>query len=355
MSPSVKKWFRPAVRRRKAYTLASYPKLIKLNQNELAYDLPPAVKKKLLARLKKLALNRYPTVQPERLQKKLAKVLGVKPEQLLFTNGSNVLIQVLIQSMTIKGKVMSVEPGFSLFESISGFFENRYVFVRLEAPDFRLPLKKFLATMKRERPKIIFIANPNAPTANLFPEEDLLAILREAKCPVVIDEAYFQFCGATMLPYLKRFSHLIILRTFSKGYGLGGARVGYMVARKELVDELRKALLPYCVPVLSEEAALVALEHRGYFDKVIREVLSERERVFAAMKEIPKLKFYPSQTNFILFRVKNPASCLKHLMKKGVLIRDMSGKHGLAGCLRVTIGAPKENSAFLKAIKSCRL
>jgi histidinol-phosphate aminotransferase len=352
MKFSAKKIFRPEVLKSHAYTLSAYPKAVKLNQNELPYDFPPRLKEELFRRIKKLPLQRYPRTQPERLQKRLARALAVGPENILFSNGSNVMIQALILSIPPKGKVLSLEPGFGVFESETQLLGNRYVPVRLKAPHFNFPLEEFLSRMKRERPHLIFIANPNAPTGNLFPTEALLEVIARASCPVVVDEAYYQFSGVTLLPRLKRFPNLMILRTFSKGFGMGGARVGYLVSRKELIREVGKVLMPYCLPVLSEETALLALEHAGHFKKIIAQVCSERERVFSAMQKLPAVECFSSRANFILFRVKSAGACFAHLLKKGVLVRNMSGKSGLEGCLRVSIGRPRENDAFLKALAS---
>ncbi len=354
MKNVVQKYFRPEVLRQKAYGLKSYSKVIKLNQNELPYDLPLRFKQKLFQRLKKTPFQIYPHTQPDRLAKRLGEILGVASEQILISNGSNVMIQNLMISAAVKGKVMSLEPGFSLFEEEAGILGNRYAPIYLNPPDFELPLKNFIKKMKQERPKIIFIANPHAPTGTLFSPDDILEIIRKAECPVVVDEAYYQFAKVTLLPKIKKYPQLIILRTLSKGFGLGGVRVGFMVAQKPVVEEVKKVTLPYCLPILSEEVALLVLEHRPHFQKIIREVLAERERVFAAMRKMQQVECYSSHANFILFRVKNAKACFQHLLKKGLLVRDMSNKPRLEGCLRVSIGRRSENDAFLRALKTFR-
>jgi histidinol-phosphate aminotransferase len=249
---------------------------------------------------------------------------------------------------------MGVEPSFSLYRLSAESLGNRFIGFPLNSSDFNLDFESFLKRLKRERPNLVFIANPNAPTGNLFPREGLLEIIKRSQCLVVLDEAYCQFSKATLLPELKRYPNLILLRTFSKGFGLGGARVGFMVAHEEVVEEVGKILPPYVVSPLNEEVALIALEHRSHFQFLVEEVLKERERVFAAMVQIDHVVSFSSDANFILFRVKDNKRCFKHLLKKGVLVRDVSDQPKLSGCLRVTVGKPRENNAFLRALKSYR-
>lgn len=352
MVASLQKLIRPEILREKAYALKPFSEAIKLNQNELPYDLSPALKQDLLGRLAKIPLHRYPLCQPLRLQKRLAKKLKVRPEQIQFSNGSNVLIQALTLLAAVKGKVMTVEPTFTVYEIQAQLLGNQVIQVPLEGEDFRFPLKKFLARMKAVRPQIVFLPNPNAPTGNLFPTKDLLEVIRRAPGLIVVDEAYCQFSKTTLLPYLKKFPNLIILRTFSKGFGLGGVRVGYSVSSPELSAQIAKVLLPYCLSALSEETALFVLDQEARFKKIIAEVVREREWMLKEMRKLPGVRSFDSDANFILFRTANSGNCFRHLLKKGVLVRDVSNKFHLKNCLRVSVGRPGENDTFIKALKS---
>ncbi len=352
MKPILKNLVRPEVSKRAPYHLAVYPKAIKLNQNEFPYDLPLTLKKKLFRRLAALPFQRYPLTQPERLRRRLAKILRVRPGQIQVCNGSNVMIQALILTTAVGGRVMIMDPTFGVYEIQAGLFGNQVLKVPLDTEDFSFSLKTFLKVMKAKRPQIIFLANPNAPTGNLLPTPDIVEILRQAKCLVVVDEAYYSFSKITLLPYLKKFPNLVILRTFSKGFGLGGVRVGYMVAREEISQQVEKVLLPYCLNILSEETALFALDHQKYFQPILHEVIRERERMFHAMRSMKGVDCFPSAANFLLFRVKDSGKCFRHLLKKGVLVRDVSNRFHLRNCLRVSVGKPKENEAFLRALGS---
>lgn len=350
-----KRYLRPEVLREAAYHLSSYPEAIKLNQNELPYDLPEDLKEELLRRLRALPFQRYPLPQPMALKRRLAEQLGLKPEQIEVANGSNVLIQALILATSLKGKVLTLDPTFSVYEIEAKLFGNRVIRVPLQEPDFGLPLEKTLAALKRQRPNIAFIANPNAPTGNLFPEEALLEVVAKAKCLVVVDEAYVQFSQATLLPHLKKFPNLVLLRTFSKGFGLGGARIGYLAAHPALAENLSKILMPYCLSSLSEATAHFVLDHADRFAPIVAEVIRERGRMLAAMRALPGLRVWDSAANFILFRVKNAKACFARLLAAGVLVRNVSDHGGLKNCLRVSVGRPEENDAFLGALDAyCR-
>lgn len=345
------KLFRREVLEQKAYHLDHYPGVIKLDQNELAYDFSPAMKREWLRQLKEIPLQRYPLVRPKRLQSALARQLKVKEDQILLSPGSNVMISTLVAATAVGGTVMAVDPGFGLYPLAARALGNRYLPLSLKGPDFSLDLKEALKKIKRFSPQLIFIANPNAPTGNLFAAKDLLKITSAAPGLVVIDEAYRQFSGVSLLPRIKRHPNLVILQTFSKAWGLGGARVGYMVARAEVTAQVEKVLSPYCINPLSEGAALVALRHRAYYQKIIAEVIAERTRLFKEMGKLKSLKVYPSAANFLLFRVGDAKGCFRFLLGKKILIRDMSSHPRLKGCLRVSIGRPKENRAFLTALR----
>lgn len=345
-----KRYLRPEVLREAAYHLSSYPEAIKLNQNELPYDLSTELKDELLARIHGLSFQRYPLPQPQALKRRLAKSLSLKPEQVELANGSNVLIQALILATALRGKVLTLSPTFSVYEIEAKLFGNRVVSVPLNQPDFGFPLEKILSALKGQRPNIAFIANPNAPTGNLFPEAELLEVVSRAKCLVVVDEAYVQFSKVTLLPYLKKFPNLVLLRTFSKGFGLGGVRIGYLAAHPTVAENLAKILLPYCLSSLSEMTAHFVLDHAPRFEAIIAEVIRERERMLAALRAMSWVKAYDSAANFILFRVKSAKACFAHLLQKGVLVRNVSDHGGLKNCLRVSVGKPEENDAFLRAL-----
>jgi histidinol-phosphate aminotransferase len=350
MAGSPRSFFRPEVVQEAAYHLDSYPEAIKLNQNELPWDLPGPLKDDLLGRLRELPFQRYPLPQPMALKRRLSEQLGLKPSQLEFSNGSNVMIQALILATALKGKVLILDPTFSVYEIEAKLFGNKVLKVALPEPDFSFPLEKILSVIRQRRPNLIFLANPNAPTGTLFPAEALLEVVKRAPCLVVVDEAYFQFSQATLLPALKKNPNLVILRTFSKGFGLGGVRIGYLAAAEKVAENISKILLPYCLSALSETTAHFVLDHAAHFDRAVAQVLAERDRMLKAMRALPKIQVFDTAANFILFRVRGAKKCFEHLLKAGILVRDVSNHGGLKNCLRVSVGRAEENKAFLRAL-----
>jgi histidinol-phosphate aminotransferase len=341
---------RSQVRKLPGYHLDQPQHRIKLNQNESPYDLPSALKKRILARLDKVPWNRYPTPYADTLRAKLGRKLKWNPAGILVANGSNVLTQALVATMAVGGKVAAPDPSFSLYELYGRLFNNRMIKVRLR-PDFSLDAERFERALKKERPDLTFIPNPNAPTGNLFEMESLKKLVTAAPGFIVIDEAYYPFSGETLLPFLKRNPKLVLLRTFSKAFSLGGVRVGYLVGHPTVVREIRKVLPPFCLNALSALVTESVLDSPQYTDKIVREITKEREKIFGILEKLEGITPFPSDANFILFRARKAKAIYKGLLKAGILIRDVSDGAPLKNCLRVTVGTPKENQAFVKAIK----
>lgn len=341
---------RKEVRRLKGYHLEMPSYRVKLNQNESPFDLPESLKKRVLERLASVAWNRYPTPFCDPLRQKIAEREGWVADGVVVTGGSNILIQAVVVTAAVRGKILTVAPGFSLYEIEGSLLGNRVIRLPLRRPDFSFPRENFLKQLKKAKPEIVFLANPNAPTGNLFSEEDLLAVCAKAPGLVVIDEAYYPFSGMTMAGHLRKFPNLIILRTLSKAFSLGGVRLGYLLADPKIAGEIIKVILPFSVGILSQTVGEVVLEDRDYADRVVKEILSERESLYRALKEIRGLDVYPSHTNFILFQSARSEEIAKKLASEGILIRNVTGR-GLPKALRVSVGTKEENRIFLGALK----
>jgi histidinol-phosphate aminotransferase len=212
--------------------------------------------------------------------------------------------------------------------------------------EFDLDMDRMMEATRRLKPGIVFLSSPNNPTGNSFSEDRIIHIIRNAPGIVVVDEAYQQFSARpSFIPKLKRYRNLVVLRTLSK-IGLAALRVGFMVADPALINEVNKVRLPFNVNALSQAAAVRTLEDRKRINEFIKKIRSERKRLMKEIKKIEGIKPYPSDANFILFRAADGASLHRRLLEKGVLVRNMSGT--LKDCLRVTVGAPRENDLFLK-------
>ncbi len=341
---------RPELIRLPEYHVDQPPHRIKLNQNESPYDLPAELKSEVLARLETVAWNRYPTPYATQLSEKIAQANKWEMEGVLVANGSNVLTQALIAVTAIGGSLVLPDPTFSLYEIYGRFFKNKIYRVPLQE-DFALSPDRFIRKVERYRPQIVFLANPNAPTGRLIPPEDLERMIQAVRGLVVVDEAYFPFSGETCLPLLKRYPQLVILRTFSKAFSLGGVRVGYILAAPDVVKEVRKGVPPFCVSVINAAIAEALLDNPRFVMRLVNEVIAERERVYEALTELTGLVAHPSRANFILFRTARAQKIYRGLVEAGILIRNISDSYRLKNCLRVTIGTPKENDRFLAALK----
>jgi histidinol-phosphate aminotransferase len=349
----IRKLVRPNIRTLRAYHAEEIPCKVKLDANESPYSAvsgqlsAPSFKKKIQS------LNRYPDPQAISLRKLMAKGLKVEPEKILPGNGSDELIYYLIT--TFGGPVLYPTPTFSMYGIISQALDEKKVEIPLDGK-FDLDVEKTLKAIKWYRPKVIFLSSPNNPTGNCFSTDRILKIIRSSSPPVtrhpslvVVDEAYQPFTGKNdFLPLLGKFKNLIVMRTLSK-IGLAGLRLGFLMAHEEIISEVNKVRLPFNVNSLSQAVAIEALKNRKRMRSNITSVISERKRLFREMEGIEYITPYPSDANFILFKAPQADRLYGSLLKKGVLVRNMTG--AVDNCLRVTVGTPGENRAFLKALK----
>ena len=210
-----------------------------------------------------------------------------------------------------------------------------------------------LAAIKQHQPSVIFLAYPNNPTGNLFSETAILEIIKASKGLVVIDEAYAPFANASFINALDQYENLLVMRTVSK-LGLAGLRLGYIIGNPAIIEQLNKIRLPYNINSLTQISADFALSNKTLFDQQTQKICAERAVVFKQLNELDGITAYPSAANFILFRApKNRAhEIFLSIKEQGVLIKNMSSQGGLlSDCLRVTIGKPEENLAFLAALR----
>lgn len=347
---------RPQIRALNAYHVPEAAGLIKLDAMENPYPWPAELQEEWLRLLRGTEINRYPHPQAPGLQAALREAMGI-PESmgLLLGNGSDELIQML--AMTLGGagrKVLSLDPGFVMYRMIGAFTGMDYAGIPLRAEDFGLDLPAVLEALDREQPALTFIAYPNNPTGNLFPAEEIVEIIEAAPGLVILDEAYAPFTNASFLPRLGDWPNLLVMRTVSK-MGLAGLRLGYLAGPPEWIAEIDKTRLPYNINVLTQASAALALRHRALFDAQTAAIRAERGRLFAALASLKGVHPYPSEANFILLRLTGGGAdrVFAGLKDRGVLVKNLNGSHPLlAQCLRVTVGRPEENAAFLATLAS---
>lgn len=343
---------REEVRKLKAYETPEIPCKIKLDAEENPYPLPVELRNKILKAIKPLLFNRYPDSGAKELKRIIAGQNGVKVENVMLGNGSDELIQSIITTFgRTQGKVLYPVPTFSMYGIITKSLGQIPIEIPLQR-DFDLNMDGMSFAIKKKMPRVVFISYPNNPTGNCFSEEKIIEIIKRKDAAVVVDEAYFDFSGKTVLPHIKKYENLIILRTLSK-IGLAGLRVGILIARPEIVKEINKVRLPYNVNSLSQAAAKVVLENRNVIDKQIKAIIRESERLYKGLRRVDGITPFPSEGNFILFRTeKNANKIYQGLIKKGILIRNMNQKGLLNNCLRVAVGTSYENRYFLEALRT---
>lgn len=339
---------RPEIRSLGAYAVPDARGLIKLDAMENPYAWPDGMRDEWLAELRDEALNRYPEPAPALLRDALRASVGLGSDTgILLGNGSDELIQMLALALRRDRAVLAPVPTFVMYDLISRIVGLPFVGVPLR-PDFGLDREALLTAIRRERPGLVFLAYPNNPTGNLFDEASVLEIIRAAPGWVVVDEAYFPFARRSFIPYLREYPNLLVLRTLSKE-GLAGLRLGFLVGPAALIAELDKVRLPYNINRLTQRSVAFALRHSALFAAQAARVVAERERVAQALAARPGLRVFPSDANFILFQAAGADVVWAHLRAARVLIKNMAGS-GLPGYLRVTIGTPAENDAFLAAL-----
>jgi histidinol-phosphate aminotransferase len=345
---------KPSVRGLAAYTLALREATVKINQNENPWDLAEAVKRRVLERALSRPWSRYPDFDPKELLLALARFSGWRADGILAGNGSNEAIEALLLVTVGPGtKVVIPEPTFTLYALMTTILGGEAVRVPMAlSPRFAYDVEALLRSREESRASVTIVCSPNNPTGTCLALSDVERLCRAGDGLVVIDEAYHEFSGETAVPLLERHPNLVVLRTFSKAMALAGLRVGYLLASPELVREINKARLPYNVNFFSQMAALAALEEEEALAASVRRLVAERERLLARLANVPGVRAHPSRANFFLLEClsADPKAVFASLLRRGVLVRDVTSYPMLSRCLRVSVGTEAENDAFLHAL-----
>lgn len=347
---------RPELRALSPYHVPDASGLIKLDAMENPYSWPVELVDGWLDALRGAAINRYPHPQAPVLKARLREVMAIPADcELILGNGSDELIQLLALGVAAPGRVLlAPEPSFVMYRMIAQFVSMAYVGVPLRANDFALDTDAMLAAIEQHRPALVFLAYPNNPTGNLFAVEAIEAIIAATPGLVVLDEAYFAFTDASFMARLGQFPNLLLMRTVSK-LGLAGLRLGLLAGPKPWLTEFEKLRLPYNINSLTQISADFALAHHELFAAQVRRIRADRIELQQALAALPGITVYPSEANFILFRapIGRGESLFRALLKAGILIKNLSAASALLqDCLRVTVGRPEENQAFLTALRA---
>ncbi len=348
-----------SVASQEGYPLEAPSCKIKMDANESPFEPSESFRDHLAQVARDLSLHRYPAPGSFGLKGSFARSLGVPEDMVLVGNGSDELIQVLLSALAIapgRGILVPV-PTFVMYGIIARNNGHRVIEVPLDGR-FDLDRAAMLRAIDEDRPQVIFLAWPNNPTGNCFDAAVIEDILRatEGEGIVVVDEAYGAYAEGSFLPRITEFSNLVILRTLSK-IGMAALRTGVLVGQPGLTGQLEKVCLPYNINLFSQVVAQRFLENEA--DETLQRTVlikKERQRLADEMKSLKGIEPFPSEANFILFRCtleKN--SVYRHILEKGILIKNFTSTGPLADCMRVTVGTEEENSAFVDALKEAVL
>jgi histidinol-phosphate aminotransferase len=340
---------RPAVGKLKQYK----PPLgnrsgLRLDFNENTGGCSPRVMERL-RQLQPEQLACYPERAP--VEREVATFFGLQPDQVLLTNGVDEAIHLVCEAyLEPDDEAVIVVPTFAMYEICVAATGAQVISIPADE-DFRFPTAKLLAYTTNPKTRLIAVANPNNPTGAAASIEDLLLIARSApQAAVLVDEAYFEFHGESLLEHAGQVANLFIARTFSKAYGMAGFRVGMLAAAATQVQNLRRACSPYNVNGVALACLPTALSDQEYVRQYVTEVQSSRTRLQNELGALG-IPFWPSQANFVLVRI-GPllAEFVRSLKARGVLVRDRSSDSGCDGCVRITAGWEAHTDRLLTAL-----
>ena len=325
---------------------ADNPKIVKLNQNENRY--PPSSRVAEAVARAVGGLAEYPDSTSRRLRDAAAGVYGVPSSRVMATNGSDEMLRILFQACCDPGdEAVAFYPSYTYYSTLAAMQDARYRLIDFEG-EFRIP-----DSLDLSGAKLVFLPNPNAPTGTVFPESEVRRLLEAVPDGlVVLDEAYADFCDCTALPLIDAYPNLVVVRTFSKSYGLAGLRIGLGFAREEILAEMEKVRDYYNLDRLAQAGGEAALLDQEWLKRTVGKVAATRERSIAAVRSMG-LCVYDSGANFFMVRFPSDAaaeSAFRGLRERNVLVRYFRSR-GISDCLRVSVGTDADMDVFLRELK----
>lgn len=320
---------------------------LRLDFNENTRGASPKVLQ-ALRELEPDCLARYPEREP--LERRVAQFFGLGSDEVLLTNGADEAISLVCQTFLEAGdRALVVVPTFAMYERQAAACGATVVRVPADE-DFGLPTARLLSRIDSGT-RLIAIADPNNPTGALAGRDDLLAVVRAApQAAVLVDEAYGEFSGRTIVPEIRALPNLFVVRTFSKAYGMAGLRIGALLGRADRLAMVRRVASPYSVNAVALACLPAALDDQAYLRSCVADVCREREHLARAL-QARGIRCFPSHANFVLARFGPHARPLVAAMaRRGVLVRDRSAEPGCDGCVRITIGTAEQMRRALAAL-----
>lgn len=326
---------------------------IKVNANESTLNLPPLVEERVINRLALLAFNRYPNEEYYSLVEQIAKNFSVDVSQILLGGGSSEIIEKVFHAFGGAGrKIIFPQPSFSMYKIYAKAADADGVPFALDER-FNLDVDAFIKKIRESNASLAVVCNPNNPTGNALTPAQVEKIAASIDCAFLLDEAYVEFYGRSAVNLVAKYPNLIVARTFSKAYGMAGARVGYMIAQAEVTRMINKTFMPYHMNVLTLAAADIVYQMRDEFVPRLQMIIAERKRIRERLEKIRGVEVFPSETNFLLIRLARAEELKNYLESLDIGIRYFApNSFGLKNCLRISIGTRMENDEVFAAIKN---
>lgn len=345
-------YLRKNVQTIKPYTVDSSEYKVMLHANENPFNPFRDLKQEIMQALFECNGNRYPSIDAAPLRAALAESTGFSQNQILCGNGSDEILQMIVQAfIDPEDTIISFAPTFSMYQFFAEVQGANFISVDADPNTLQVSLKDLADQANKREAKLIILCNPNNPTGQGFSKEAIMTLIEETDALVLVDEAYMEFYGESVLDQVKECPRMIVTRTFSKAYGLAGIRVGYAVADPSLIAALDLVRAPYNLNAASQTIAMVALRNKQLFEKQISLLLSERDRMEETLSTFPGLTLFPTKANFILIRSEKAASIESACLESSIQIRGYKSEGLLKNCIRISIGKPEENDKLLAIIR----
>jgi len=346
-------YLNPALRRIEAYKVEGGQQAdIKLNQNESPFDLPLWLKEAIMEEFKHEQWNRYPDILPFRGIRAYADFLGVSPDCVMMSNGSNEMLYTIFLACLEKGsKVLIPQPSFSLYEKLAILLQAEIVPVPMH-DDLSFDVEGIIRKAREESVRFIVLSTPNNPTSKSMSLDEVRSVAAGTDALVLVDEAYMEFSEEeSALGLVAGMANIMVLRTMSKALALAGMRIGFAIADPELLSEIAKPKIPFTSSRLSEITLRHVLENYYLVEEAVAGILRERKRVFDALQGKEGIRVYESDANFLIIRVPDAGKVFSALAAKGILVRNVSGYPLMKNCLRFNIGHGTENDRLLAELE----
>lgn len=322
----------------------------KLDANESPFNLSEKVRQNVLDRISSLDFMIYPDTNSDALREAIAQHNGVDVKKVVVGNGSDEMIHVLLNTFVDKSDfVLSHRPTFSMYGLNTEVLGGNYEEIPTDE-DFNIDVDLLIEKANDLKAKVVILCNPNNPTGKLTPKAEILRLVESTDSIIMVDEAYIEFGGESVVGEVEKYDRLIVSKTFSKAFGAAAIRTGYLISTEEIVNKILAVKAPYNLNAVSQIVAEEILKDTDYIKENVEKILSERNRVFEEMSGIEKLKVYETGANFILFKVEDSRKVFEGLLDRGVMVRFFGGGV-LENHLRVSIGTAQANDQFLKGLK----